>query len=120
MLRSGLTACTPIRLPRSPPQPISRLREKVPAGRMSARAQRAAFGSLRESRSRARFAELAPPHPALRSTFSRRREQGFVRGGRKTVVKGKSVSVRVNPGGPPYLKQKTSRHHLHTTSSHDT
>src|SRR3546814_5024672 len=44
---------------------------------MRARAKRAAFASLRESRSRALFAALAPPHPALRATFSRRREKGF-------------------------------------------
>src|SRR3546814_2949780 len=40
--------------------------------RMRARAKRAAWG-----RSRSRFAALAPPHPALRATFSREREKGW-------------------------------------------
>src|SRR3546814_5366222 len=39
---------------------------------MRARAKRAAWG-----RSRSRFAALAPPHPALRATFSREREKGW-------------------------------------------
>src|SRR3546814_15092650 len=67
------------RMPRPTPALLPLAGEGATQGRMRLLAQRAAFASLLQSRSRASLAARAPPPPALRATFSRRRETGFVR-----------------------------------------
>src|SRR3546814_8434655 len=71
-----------------PMKPCSRLREKVPGGRMRARERSEALllifclGLLEKSNS---SSLRSRPHPALRATFSRYAGEGLLFGGRPTT-----------------------------------